>query len=207
MKKLLAFGLFCLLYLTGGALLQQCKGPLPLPEAPEFVIEKMDFVVQHYRADTLNPGQHYHRDSVMISARFRQVYYTQTASLWSPIPTSQALSYADPQSRQRLTDLQLTLLDSLQLADGTWLLPQSNVNVHFDIVQAFSDYRVPGGIASLITAQPKFSSPQSFLRLLWKTPLAQNSRLRLSTLLQLDDGQVFRTPVAEPLQLFILGGN
>jgi hypothetical protein len=167
----------------------------------------MDFVTHHYRADTLNPSEHYHRDSLVVSARFRQIYYTQTASLWTPIPTSQALSYADPQSRQRLIDLQITLLDSLQLDNGTWLLPQSNVNVHFDLIQAYSDFRVPGGIASLLASSPRFSSPQSFLRLLWKSPLAQNSSFRLRIMLQLDDGQVFRTPAAEPLQLRLLGGS
>lgn len=200
MKKIFALCAFGVLYLGGGAWLQSCM-PTPF-EQGFFMIERLDFKVSELDKDTLRTNTFYHRDSLVINTRLRQIYYIQSAqnaSLWTPLPTSYATSPVDPLSKQVITQFNVTLLDSLQLLNGNWLLPQSNVNAYFEVLQTYSTYPRADNIGQFLMQQPRFESPYSHLRMRWTAALAMPSSLRLSVELKLDDGQFFSTPANEPL--------
>ncbi|MDP2188966.1 MAG: hypothetical protein Q8J69_09830 [Sphingobacteriaceae bacterium] len=204
MKKPFSLGLICLLYLGGGALLQRCGPPFGGGDPIRFVIEDLDWTVGPLRADSLVPNRSYHRDSLVINTRLRRIYYLERAALWTPIPTSLAYEPADPQSKQFITQFNITLLDSLQLQNGDWLLPQSNVNAFFDVLWEYSEYPRSQGISNFLAQKPHFQTPFVPLRMRWNAALALSSSLRLSIQLKLDDGQSFKTPENEPLVMRLL---
>ncbi len=197
MKKIIAIGVFGVLYLGGGAWLQSC---MPTPyEQGFFMIERLDFKVSELENDTLRQNTFYHRDSLVINTRLRQIYYIQSAALWTPLPTSMALSPVEPISKQVITQYNITLLDSLQLLNGDWLLPQSNVNAFFEVLQTYSNYPRTDNINQFLSQQPRFETTYQHLRMRWTADLAAPSSLRISVDLKLDDGQLFSSPPNEPL--------
>lgn len=203
MKKTIAFLAFTFIYLGGGALLQRCSPPYG-GFSTEFMIEDLDWSVGKLQYDSLLPNQFYDRDSVVINTRLRRIYMIETAAIWSPIPSSFAYSPADPQSFQRIIDVQVTLLDSVLLESGQLLLPQSNVNDKFNVLYEYYEGNRSIGINGYFSQKPPFYTPHVPLRMRWNAPLNAQTSFRVAITLKLDDGQVFTTPPNEPLVLKLL---
>lgn len=204
-KRVLTFGFLSLLYLGGGLLLQQCywwSCSRDQREVKDFMVNDADWLIGYrFNPVDLQEGQFVRADSLYIQFRLLDYHFVETASLFQILPSALACSPASPRSVQKVSGLTVTLLDSVELADGSWLLPNQVANEHLNV--ALEHYNV-GNITQFLTRpEPRLESAHAPLSLQWMSEIAKPTPIRLQIKMELSDGKRFETPDMQPVVLRI----
>lgn len=200
-KKIFKYFIITILYFGIGILLQQCAGWNCGKDVKDYQINQLDWIVgNHYGAafpDTL----YVKRDSAYIHTRLLDFHYVETASLFQLLPTALACSPLPPRSVQSISGLSITLLDSVKMATGNWLAPNTLVNGYFIVLMDGIGRNTATNF--LRYSERRFESTDRPFSLVWNEDLAEPSSMRLQIKMELSDGKRFETPENQPIQLNI----
>lgn len=200
-KAFLATGAMLLFILFGGALLTQCSLLGCNGKTKTFTIQRIDWQLRTHRLHEIDPAAYYKADSVRIYTRLAAFEYTAIRPMFQLFPAALACKPGEPRSLERVSSLEISLLDSLQLANGTWLAPGADLDAHFKV---FATYQaVAFSLKDYWEEKPYLYSTLMPLNLAWNTPLADSSFFRVAIKLSFDNQSSFQTPALQPIEMRI----
>jgi len=200
-KAFLAAASMLLFILFGGALLTQCSLLGCNGKTKTFTIQRMEWQLRTHRLQEIDPSAYYDADSVRIYTRLAAFEYTAMRPMLQLFPAALACKPGEPRSLKRVSSLEISLLDSLQLANGTWLAPGADLDAHFKVLATYQ--AVAFSLKDYWEEKPYLYSTLMPLNMAWNTPLADSSYFRVAIKLSFDDQSFFQTPALQPIELRI----
>ncbi len=198
-KALLAATAVLVFILFGGALLTQCSLLGCDGKTKTFTIQRMEWHLRTHRLQEIDPAIYYDADSVLIHTRLTSFEFIAIRPMPQLFPTALACKPGEPRSLERVNFLEISLLDSLQLANGTWLTPGADLDAHFKVLATYQ--AVAMSLRDYWEEKPYLYSTRNPLNLAWNTPLADSSFFRVAIKLNFADQSSFQTPALQPIEM------